>query len=376
MWHRLFIVLLFLSLSAPLAQAAPTTPTADFTDNNDGTVMHKTTVLTWKRCAEGMTWTGATCTGTAQTYTWAQATALTASFAGKSDWRLPTIRELSTITEVDAAKPAINTTIFPNTPASYFWSASAPAYASYSGSAWEVNFYDGGDGVLNIMTYSNYVRLVRGGQPLGLLALSRPTTDYAVHGDGTVTHTPTALTWKRCAEGQTWSGTDCSGTAKTYTWDGASALSTGGWRLPTQAELRSLVDYTLANPSINNTIFPTSPSYFWSASAYADYSGDAWNVFFHDGSSGVYHKTDSFYVRLVRGEQSDCLFNWAEKTYPQYFSPAGGKSQTLGEYYYRQYAGNIYLATSSQDNHGYYYAGGQLGDLGLVAQWYAQAGCQ
>ncbi|MDP2902572.1 MAG: hypothetical protein Q8N96_05635 [Methylovulum sp.] len=57
------LLLLFTST----AFATPTTPTSDFTDNNDGTVTHKTTGLTWMRCAMGQTWTGAACTGTADT---------------------------------------------------------------------------------------------------------------------------------------------------------------------------------------------------------------------------------------------------------------------------------------------------------------------
>ncbi len=78
----------------------------------------------------------------------------------------------------------------------------------------------------------------------------------------------------------------------------------------------------------------------------------------------------------VAVSQPDCLFNWAENTYPQYFSPAHGTSKILGEYYYRQYFGNIYIGISSKDNHLYYLIGGNMGDAGTVAQWYAQAGCQ
>ncbi len=306
-FRLLFIgLMLFGAVGGNVASAA-TTPTTDFTDNGDGTVTHNTTGLTWKRCAEGMTWSGGTCTGTATTYTWAQATALTATFAGNSDWRLPTVRELSSITEIEANNPAINSTIFPNTPASNFWSASA--YAGSSGSAWSVNFYDGYD-LSGDKTNTFHVRLVRGGQSLGLLASNRPASDYVDNGDGTVTHTPTALTWKRCAEGQTWNGSTCSGTATNYSWTAATALTStfagkSDWRLPTQTELRSLVDFALINPSINSTIFPnTSASNFWSASAYAGDSSSAWVVYFNVGYDYTNAKPGNGYVRLVRGGQS------------------------------------------------------------------------
>lgn len=164
MWYRWLTVLLFLVLAAPLAQAA-TTPAADFSDNGDGTVTHKITGLTWKRCAEGMTWTGSSCSGTAKTHTRSQANALTAG-----GWRLPTIAELVTIIERENINPAINNTIFPNTPASGFWSTSV--YAFDSGSTWGVNFYDGN----GYKTSNSYVRLVRGGQLLDSSGLYTPSS--------------------------------------------------------------------------------------------------------------------------------------------------------------------------------------------------------
>jgi predicted outer membrane repeat protein len=51
--------------------------------------------------------------------------------------------------------------------------------------------------------------------------------------------------------------------------------------------------------------------------------------------------------------RSDCLFNWAERVYPNLFAPAGAISNTLAPYYYRHYSQtNAYLGTSSADNHG------------------------
>ncbi len=309
MWQRL-VVLLFLLSSVVLAHAAPTTPTADFTDNGDGTVTHKTTGLTWKRCAEGQTWTGSNCTGTAATYTYDQAAALTSSFAGKSDWRLPTIAELGTIVERSSVNPAINTTVFPGTPASVFWSGSADARSS--GNSWFIHYYNGdGHGAPKRDTY--HVRLVRGGQMFDPWVSSQytPDADFSDNGDGSVTHKKTTLTWKRCSEGQTWSGSTCTGTAATYSWDQATALTSGyagksDWRLPTLNELLTLVEWSTVSPAINPRIFPATPTinYFWSASAYAVSSGGAWGIYFEDGTHSPFDRTAIGRVRLVRGGQS------------------------------------------------------------------------
>lgn len=84
-----------------------------------------------------------------------------AALCGHNDWRMPTKRELETLVYAGAINPAIDTTYFPNTPASFFWSGSA--FAGLPTSAWYVFFYlgiDGSDGKWSALP----VRLVRGGQ--------------------------------------------------------------------------------------------------------------------------------------------------------------------------------------------------------------------
>ena len=158
-----------------------TTPDDDFTlDDVEGTAYHKKTGLTWKRCAEGQTWESDNCTGTAATCTWSQALQLESAlgtFAGFDDWRLPNMKELGSIVERRNFDPAINATVFPNTPGSYFWSASPSIYAKY---ARGVVFNDGYEDANDKDDYSYAVRLVRGGQ-YSLLSVTK-----AGSGSGTV----------------------------------------------------------------------------------------------------------------------------------------------------------------------------------------------
>jgi hypothetical protein len=76
------------------------------------------------------------------------------------------------------------------------------------------------------------------------------------------------------------------------------------WRMPTVDELKSIVNYSTSNPSITTAWFTnTKSSYFWSGSPYAGYSGSAWRVDFGNGLGYSGDKSDSYYVRLVRGGQ-------------------------------------------------------------------------
>lgn len=278
-----------------------------FFDNGDGTVTDTRTGLNWMRCALGQTWSpeGNTCKGTAAAYTWDEATALTHSFAGQSDWRLPNIRELTSIVDYNRCGPAIDLDAFPGTPNSYFWSGSAQDIYFAS----SVDFGSGNSSSNGRSYDTNHVRLVRDGQSFALLNDARPSTDYRDNGDGTVVHLPTGLTWLRCAIGQTWTGTTCDGTANTFTWDEATTLThkyagQDDWRLPNILELTTLVDYKKRDPAINIDLFPYTPGeYFWSKSPYVCGSDYALGVQFYNSFTRYVYGGNASRVRLVRGGQ-------------------------------------------------------------------------
>ena len=166
---------LLIALAAQAQQSCPlplTTPDGAFADagSGSGMVRHLPTGLVWKRCAEGQSWDGSTCTGTAAGYTWQQAfervDAVNAAAAGTqnlgaTDWRLPNVNELKSIAELACRNPAINLTQFPAASAWYFWSGSP--VAGVPDYAWRVSF-DLGVDYWNGRDVALAVRLVRGGE--------------------------------------------------------------------------------------------------------------------------------------------------------------------------------------------------------------------
>lgn len=146
------------------------------------------------------------------------------------------------------------------------------------------------------------------GPPLVGVAEATPSTDFAVLPDGFAVHLKTRLIWKRCAEGQTWDGTSCTGSAQTFNWSGALtrsvAASDGGsseWRVPNRKELESIAEFCGHSPTINQTVFPNTPhERFWTSTTFLAEPNRAWDVYFADGYVGGSYKTASQYVRLVR----------------------------------------------------------------------------
>ena len=139
-----------------------------------------------------------------------------------------------------------------------------------------------------------------------------PSTEFTVHGDGTVTHHRTGLMWMQCSLGQTWGGGNCTGDATTFSWQAALAAQPSpadfagysDWRLPNKNELVSIVERQCSSPWINLAVFPGTPSVvYWSSSPRADIPTHAWAVGFSNGLVGDRARSDSRRVRLVRAGQ-------------------------------------------------------------------------
>jgi hypothetical protein len=160
-------------------QVTPSTPTSDFTLHTDGTVTHLPSGLQWMRCSLGQTWSGTSCAGNAQSIPlWRDALQLVRAvnsgasnadgdgmpgFAGFMDWRLPNIKELTSIHEACRRFPAVNNVVFPNAPASgLHWPSSTPH--TQPNVAW---YFDFGTGTVSFAdksgTAQRFAKLVRAG---------------------------------------------------------------------------------------------------------------------------------------------------------------------------------------------------------------------
>ncbi len=164
-----FFTTIFLSyfISSPLLaqvcnpKITATSPNERFQNNGDGSVTDKKTGLEWSRCTIGQEWKTDACTGDAQPLLWSIASLVattTENPVDKNKWRLPELKELSELVELQCAQPAINITIFPATPAAAFWTATR--FANKDGSFWQVQFILG-ETVPERGDYTAYVRLVR-----------------------------------------------------------------------------------------------------------------------------------------------------------------------------------------------------------------------
>lgn len=160
--HALILAMSVANLNMAYAGCHPSipksTPTNRFTILNGGSeVKDNATGLIWQRCSIGQTWSIRGCGAEAKKFTWHEA--LKQAHALGNGYRLPNIRELTSIVEVSCSNPAINTTIFPSTVNGFYWSSSPNARSSDQ--VWGVRSYDGSTTNYYYKINGLYVRAVR-----------------------------------------------------------------------------------------------------------------------------------------------------------------------------------------------------------------------
>jgi hypothetical protein len=260
-----------------------------FKDNGDGTITDLNTGLIWQKTPPN------------QTYHWQQAMnyADTLVLAGKSDWRLPTIKELLSIADFNGSSrtktPYIDTEYFDyydpqefgqNRPIDgQYWSSTKSVATTMRNdqSSFGFNFTDGRIKAYPRERLNGFVRCVRGNT-------SYAENNYKNNGDGTITDKATGLMWMKFDSGQTMDWSDALTYAKNLDYAGYD-----DWRLPNAKELQSLVDYSRApdNPNSSkrtaaiNPIFSLSEteSWFWSSTTLLEAPDTAVYVAFGRGTA-------------------------------------------------------------------------------------------
>ena len=245
-------------------------------DNEDGTISDINTGLMWQQ------------TPSSSSFNWQEAVdhCDTLVLAGHDDWRIPSLKELFSISNFSQGWPYLDTAYFDI----------AGGSVSKDEQYWTSNYYvgvtsEGGSaaafgvnhGTGHIKAYpagvsgpmGNYVRAVRGN--------SYGANQFTDNGDGTVTDTASGLTWQQedSASGLDWEE------ALAYAED-LELADYDDWRLPDVKELQSIVDYTRSpsatdasdeGPAINTDYFDITElvsgttdynpdyGYFWSSTS-------------------------------------------------------------------------------------------------------------
>lgn len=222
------------------------------------------------------------------------------TYAGYSDWRLPTFFEFFTIFDYGRTNPAVDTAYF---------SAISSFMTRYWSSTWStifpqwgigMDFRYGGNDMMRNASDKFYVRCVRGDSSF--------VHKFTDNGDQTVTDHGTGLMWEN----------DSNVTNKRLYWVDALAycenLTLAGhddWRLPNIKELMSIVDHTRFGPAID-PVFLLAPSWgagYWTSTTYNFDPREKWMVSFHAGSANPVYRPHRALVRCVRSGVSGSLHN-------------------------------------------------------------------
>ena len=320
-----------------------------FKDNNDGTITDTLTGLMWQKGEnERMDWYSAL------------KNCREMRLAGRDDWRMPNLKELNSILNLDHTNGWwYFKDFFPadglKPPLLHYFS-STPYEGIY---VWVTNFCFGYDGYYASKNSKLLFRAVRNVNPApakpvnefkfpdsgqkicytdegGIIPAPKKGSRYFGQ-DGTYSIYPLSFTklgqdgreladnadWKKGAcmvrdnnTGLIWESkspieTDVNFQGNSYTWEDAlvyikelNLKGFGGfrdWRLPSREELRMMVDYNGQIPATDLKFFPDClPAFYWSKDPNIKEPIFAWGIYFAYGCSICYLKRFYYPVRAVR----------------------------------------------------------------------------
>ena len=143
-------------------------PNGEFFDNKNGTITDIKNGILWTLCSDGQFYNEDEniCQGDPKHFdTWKEALIAGqqfGTFAGFNDWKLPNIKELSSLVERSCVSPAINLTYFPSTPSAVYWSNTFDHLVNYTPGIEGriVDFKDGTEFLDNVNSH-RLIRYVR-----------------------------------------------------------------------------------------------------------------------------------------------------------------------------------------------------------------------
>jgi len=218
------------------------------------------------------------------------------TLGGYEDWRLPSVKELSSIVDVHSYDSSINE-VFLHKKSQAYWTATNSIDSNDS--AWQVKFYSGKVEGITSKYLALYVRCVRGeNEKSNFNKSSNIVKDMSSNLQWQDNALSAKMSWELAVE-----------YCKKLRLDGFE-----DWRLPNRKELFSLVDYGKQKPSIQPQFKHTFFGYYWTSTTYTshtlskyttlqDHSIYAWSISFLSGDVHTNKKKYTYSVRCVRAKR-------------------------------------------------------------------------
>ena len=281
-------------ITAPAAEAAFYGQDAQYsgsqpsyTLSSDGkTVWDNTTGLMWQKSPS------------ASHFTWQEAVDYcnALELGGYSDWRMPSIKELFSISDFSAGWPYLNS--------AYFDLAATPV--SKDERSWSSNCYvgttveGGADAAFGVNHGTGHIKAypAKVGGPMGKRVRAVRGRSYGLNafkdnGDGTISDQATGLMWSRADSG---SGMDwVHALAHAQTMNVTNHLGHSDWRLPNVKELQSLVDYTRSPTARDTSNRGPSIDPLFSCTAITNEAGEADYPYYWTSTSARFEAGGPFY---------------------------------------------------------------------------------